>query len=485
MAMLQKLVLSLRHWFTRSGHPKPVDLESPLESAADDAEVLLAFAAQSRRSLDEKLIAELTERRAKVVEHFQSGTPLLPAERAAFWYAYDKLAVAMSPLSAHSIRSSMRVNAKHMLAALLTIPAWLAIIGTIVFLFSIGVQGFWVAGRELMDQADKGESARAALSKQIAELDSAQLQTDRKIQANKAKQLCLRKGWCEANPESFGLALKKDRTSSDQKKELERLETQFETFKEEGGEREIKIESLKVQQKDLTDAGTAPTELLRSWRQRMGILCNIPLFKTMCISDASAAEGEVKKAQDNLDAARKALRNHSSAVSDKASACLANAKEKGRVPTRFLSLYCGDTDEQNLQREIDSATYALLRAEDKLQRRTVTEVRIMLGNLATYIVPLGMGLLGALAFMMQMLTTQLREHTYVPVSASWSIVRLCLGAIAGVFGGLATPQSDAVLKALPPLFIPFVFGYGIEILFALLNRIVGTFTDKSLPPKSL
>lgn len=85
--------------------------------------------------------------------------------------------------------------------------------------------------------------------------------------------------------------------------------------------------------------------------------------------------------------------------------------------------------------------------------------------------------------MMQMLTTQLRDHTYVPVSVSWSIVRLCLGAIAGVFGGLATPQSDAVLKALPPLFVPFVFGYGIEILFALLNRIVGTFTDKAPPPK--
>lgn len=483
MAMLQSFIVWFKNWFARSGHPKPVDLDSPLESAADDAEVLLAFAAQSRRSLDEKLIAELTERRAKVVEHFKSGAPLLPAERAAFWYAYDKLAVAMSPLSAHSIRSSMRVNAKHMLAALLTIPAWLAIVATIVFLFSIGIQGFWVAGKELMDQADKGDKERASLSKQIAELNSAQLQTERKLQLNKAKQLCLRKGWCESDPESFGRAPKSGRLAVEQKKELERLETQMEALKEEMGERDIKMESLKVEQRDLTNAGTTPTELLQAWRQRMSILCRIPLFKTMCISDASVAEAEVKEARNSLDQARAALRERSTAMSEQKKECLADPRTQARVPAQFLSRYCGDTEERSMQRNIDSATDALSRAEDNLQRRTAAEVRIMLGNLATYIVPLGMGLLGALAFMMQMLTTQLREHTYVPVSASWSIVRLCLGAIAGVFGGLATPQSDAVLKALPPLFIPFVFGYGIEILFALLNRIVGTFTDKSVSPK--
>jgi hypothetical protein len=115
--------------------------------------------------------------------------------------------------------------------------------------------------------------------------------------------------------------------------------------------------------------------------------------------------------------------------------------------------------------------------EANLQRKTAHEVRIILGNLATYIVPLIMGLLGALAYILQLLTTQLRDHTYVPTSVSGNVVRLCLGAIAGVFGALLAPGSDAVLKGLPPLFIPFVFGYGIEILFALLNRIVKSFTQ--------
>jgi len=37
--------------------------------------------------------------------------------------------------------------------------------------------------------------------------------------------------------------------------------------------------------------------------------------------------------------------------------------------------------------------------------------------------------------------------------------------------------GDPTLKTLPPLFIPFVFGYGIEILFSLLDKVVKAFTQ--------
>lgn len=70
----------------------------------------------------------------------------------------------------------------------------------------------------------------------------------------------------------------------------------------------------------------------------------------------------------------------------------------------------------------------------------------------------------------------------MPVSASVSIVRICLGAVAGVFGSLILPASDTGLKSLPPLFVPFVFGYGIEILFSLLDRLVKSFTQGEPPP---
>lgn len=68
---------------------------------------------------------------------------------------------------------------------------------------------------------------------------------------------------------------------------------------------------------------------------------------------------------------------------------------------------------------------------------------------------------------------------YMPISARVYSVRICLGAIAGVFGGLLASAGDAAFKSLSlsSLFVPFVFGYGIEIQLALLDRVVRTFTQ--------
>jgi hypothetical protein len=137
-----------------------------------------------------------------------------------------------------------------------------------------------------------------------------------------------------------------------------------------------------------------------------------------------------------------------------------------------------DREERKLSDIVNEKKQEFINAESSSQRKRAHEVRIILGNLASYIIPLAMGLLGALAFILQTFTSQLKEYSYEPIAVSGSVVRLCLGAIAGVFGGLAGPGSDAVLKGLPPLFIPFVFGYGIEILFSILNRIIQTFTQQ-------
>ena len=109
-------------------------------------------------------------------------------------------------------------------------------------------------------------------------------------------------------------------------------------------------------------------------------------------------------------------------------------------------------------------------------RNIVVEVRLIAANISAYLIAMALGVLGALTFILRALTTQLREHTYVPVSVSISVVRIVLGAIAGVFGSMLAPGNE-VSKSLPPLFVPFIFGYGIEILFSMLDKTVRAFTQ--------
>jgi hypothetical protein len=130
-----------------------------------------------------------------------------------------------------------------------------------------------------------------------------------------------------------------------------------------------------------------------------------------------------------------------------------------------------------LEMRLANARRAVEVAEADSLRATLLNVRLTLANIANYLIPMLMGLLGALAFILRSLTIHLREHTYVHMSASLSVVRMCLGAVAGVFGTMLAPGSDGALKGLPPLIVPFVFGYGIEILFSIMDRVVGSFTQ--------
>jgi hypothetical protein len=63
---------------------------------------------------------------------------------------------------------------------------------------------------------------------------------------------------------------------------------------------------------------------------------------------------------------------------------------------------------------------------------------------------------------------------------------VCLGMIGGVVGGLLFADSDkqTALSAIPPIALPFFFGYAVEVVFAFLDRIVKAFTTDPTPASS-
>ncbi|MCW5643752.1 MAG: hypothetical protein KIT63_16760 [Rhodoferax sp.] len=478
MSHFRKATVFLARLLKRKPLPNPVSLHEPLAQAIEDAAVLVAFGAQSRRGVKDTLVADLIAARAAVISTASAGRSSTPEEEAVFWTKYDELAIALAPVSAHSIRSSMRINSLRFPQSLFTPTAVLAAIAIIVFLSGIVIQSFWVAGRELLDKADAVDAQRVELLKSQAKSEATRKIANAKL-VRLTDKLCDQGGPC-ATKSATPLPVGSQALKAPDQAELGRIAAQADLLKDEIDDKASIAESLTSELADLNDRGRPITDLLKKWHSRIRVICTSNLYLDfLCLSEQGEddraleeAQAEVRRRESDLEDWRKAINATEATKKDEQKLTSLQAT----VNNLFLNI-SQRAEVQKRQKDIEEARRNAANAEALIQRKSAHEVRIILSNVATYIVPLMMGLLGSLAFLLQSMSSQLREHIYEPISSSSGIVRLCLGAIAGVFGALALPNSDTVIRSLPPLFVPFVFGYGIEILFSLLNRIVSTFTQ--------
>ncbi len=101
--------------------------------------------------------------------------------------------------------------------------------------------------------------------------------------------------------------------------------------------------------------------------------------------------------------------------------------------------------------------------------------------LGTYLLPLLYGLLGACAYVLRSVTTEVKAEIFSRTSDVSYRLRLMLGLVAGLSIGwfLHPAGKDAgLLASLSPLALAFVAGYSVELLFAALDRIVSAFSSK-------
>lgn len=108
--------------------------------------------------------------------------------------------------------------------------------------------------------------------------------------------------------------------------------------------------------------------------------------------------------------------------------------------------------------------------------------RVVASRASGLYLPLLMGLLGAYAFVLRKMTKEISENSLARASALQHIVRLALGALAGFASSfLLTPElvGGAQIKSLSSWAIAFIAGYGIELVFAFMDRIISAFTERS------
>lgn len=104
-------------------------------------------------------------------------------------------------------------------------------------------------------------------------------------------------------------------------------------------------------------------------------------------------------------------------------------------------------------------------------------------RLDTILLPMLLGLLGSYSFVLRSISQDIRRNAFEEYSVLHPVVRLALGAVAGVAAAwLLKPEQIGLLNNVPAWVLAFVAGYGIELVFTFLDRLVGSFTSK--PPAS-
>lgn len=106
-------------------------------------------------------------------------------------------------------------------------------------------------------------------------------------------------------------------------------------------------------------------------------------------------------------------------------------------------------------------------------------LKIYLEFLSSYLLPALYGLLGACAFVLRQLSDDIGKLRFASDIKGQYTLRLNIGMLAGLAVGwfIQPDQEASVVANLPPLALAFVAGYGSDLLFAVLDRIVQAFTS--------
>jgi hypothetical protein len=441
-----------RPWYQRWRREPPhpvVDLEDPVRGALKDAQILIAFAAQSRHNFKKEKITALTSASQLIADRRKARKPPSATELAAFWNAYDDLSVEAAPASAQSIRASIRFGEMRFPQSLLSPTGINGFIALAAFVLCIALQGFWGAGRELLNDADALEaellSQRVRIQDNIAARDRQKERSERLFNT-----LCPAKDQCDSDAYPVDARGRRLARSADpvNREDDTRLRAEFRAAESDHLDKVATVRELEAQLKRINEKSERLTVAVDKWHARSIGVCTI-LYK-LCPIEPGDIVGSSRLARNGPAGGQPGSRPIRIASLDNQSSLAAIGNE------------AGDLGETTPRSEF----------QNELQ-----QVRLIVANLGGYWIPMFMGLLGAMTFILRSLTIQLREFAYVPRSMSIGVIRICLGAVAGVFGALLAPTTEGALKGLPPLFIPFVFGYGIEILFSLMDNVVTSFTQ--------
>jgi hypothetical protein len=111
-----------------------------------------------------------------------------------------------------------------------------------------------------------------------------------------------------------------------------------------------------------------------------------------------------------------------------------------------------------------------------------TNANYALHGIQVYLLPILYGLLGAITYVLRILGSQIKNLSYTSESNIGYRLRMVLGALAGLsIAWFVQPTGHALeskaFATLSPFAIAFLAGYGVELLFSAMDRLIGAFTS--------
>jgi hypothetical protein len=115
-------------------------------------------------------------------------------------------------------------------------------------------------------------------------------------------------------------------------------------------------------------------------------------------------------------------------------------------------------------------------AEEMSVRMVAVEdyARSLLGILSQYVLPLILGLLGAVAYIVRRALLNLAYNSYTPSFGGQFAMCLSLGGLLGVIAGIMFSLDEAELEtySLSLVVVAFLMGYSVDFAFSLFDRLI-------------
>jgi hypothetical protein len=100
----------------------------------------------------------------------------------------------------------------------------------------------------------------------------------------------------------------------------------------------------------------------------------------------------------------------------------------------------------------------------------IDRANLLTGVIASFVLPILFGVIGAVAYIIRSISDQIRTATFSSTSPIRHIMRVALGALAGIVVGLFGELSNQL--SLSPLAIAFLAGYGAEAVFSMFDGLI-------------
>jgi hypothetical protein len=100
---------------------------------------------------------------------------------------------------------------------------------------------------------------------------------------------------------------------------------------------------------------------------------------------------------------------------------------------------------------------------------------LIIGVIGSFVLPILFGTIGAVAFIIRSTSDQIRDSTFSTTSPIRNVMRVALGALAGVVIGLFSDLSTRL--SLSPLALAFLSGYGVEAVFSMFDGLAKKFRE--------